>query len=97
LAQPLVAEVKTLLLAHLQDHYHLYGEFAGVRSARKHIGWYVRALPGGEAFRAHMNSLTNCQAQLSAVADFFDELNTRMDRLPERRAQEQLDPMETAA
>ena len=97
LAQPLVAEVKTLLLAHLQDHYQLYGEFAGVRSARKHIGWYVRALPGGEAFRAHMNSLTNCQAQLSAVADFFDELNTRMDRLPERSAQEQLDPMETAA
>jgi hypothetical protein len=44
-----------------------------------------------------MNCLTDCQAQLLAVADFFDELNTRMDRLPNPSAQEQLDPMETAA
>lgn len=82
LAQPLVAEVKQLLLAHLQDHYSLYGEFIGVLSARKHIGWYVRELPGGEAFRTRMNTLPDCQAQWDAVADFFDELNTRMDRLP---------------
>jgi tRNA-dihydrouridine synthase B len=97
LAQPLVAEVKALLLAHLQDHYQLYGEFAGVRSARKHIGWYVRSLPVGEAFRAHMNSLTDCQTQLSAVADFFDDLNTHMDRLPVHSVQQQRDHMETAA
>jgi len=82
LAPPLVAEVKHLLLDHLQDHYSLYGEFIGVLSARKHIGWYVRTLPGGEAFRARMNTLTDCRAQWAAVADFFDELNTRIDRLP---------------
>lgn len=82
LAPPLVAEVKRLLLAHLQDHYALYGEFTGVRSARKHIGWYVKALPGGEAFRARMNALENCQAQVQAVADFFDELGSHMDRMP---------------
>jgi tRNA-dihydrouridine synthase B len=97
LAQPLVAEVKALLLAHLQDHYQLYGEFAGVRSARKHIGWYVRHLPGGDAFRAHMNTLTDCQAQWSAVALFFDELNTRMDRLPDTSDQLQHHQMEAAA
>jgi tRNA-dihydrouridine synthase B len=82
LAQPLVAEVRQLLLAHLQDHYSLYGECTGVRTARKHIGWYVRDLPGGEAFRSHMNTLSNCQAQWAAVSDFFDELNARSDRLP---------------
>ena len=38
LAPPLVAEVRRALLEHLQDHYSLYGEFTGVRSARKHIG-----------------------------------------------------------
>jgi tRNA-dihydrouridine synthase B len=96
LAQPLVAEVKALLLGHLQDHYLLYGEFAGVRSARKHIGWYVRNLPNGDAFRGDMNSLTDCQTQWSAVEDFFDELNTRMDRLPAPCDQEQYDPMEAA-
>jgi tRNA-dihydrouridine synthase B len=82
LAPPLVVEVRRLLLEHLEDHYALYGEYTGVRSARKHIGWYVRALPGGEPFRARMNELDDAQAQLRAVADFFDELGTRMDRLP---------------
>jgi len=82
LAQPLVAEVKTVLLAHLQDHYQLYGEFAGVRSARKHIAWYIKDLPGAQVFRASMNNLTDARVQSCAVAEFFDQLNTRMDRLP---------------
>ena len=82
LAPPLVAEVKRLLLDHLLDHYTLYGEFSGVRTARKHIGWYVKTLPGGELFRARMNVLDDSQAQLSAVADFFDELGAAMDRMP---------------
>ncbi len=81
LAPPLVAEVRRLLLEHLQDHYTLYGEFSGVRTARKHIGWYVRALSGGEAFRARMNLLENCEAQAAAVANYFDELGSRGDRL----------------
>ncbi len=82
LAPPLVAEARRLLLEHLQAHYALYGEFSGVRTARKHIGWYVRALPGGEAFRARMNLLECCEEQAAAVADYFDELGSRGDRLP---------------
>ena len=82
LAAPLVAEVKNLALEHLQDHYALYGEFLGVRTARKHIGWYVRTLPGGAEFRSRMNLIENCAQQAKAVADFFDDLNVRMDRLP---------------
>ena len=82
LAPPLVAEVKHLLLDHLQDHYGLYGAFSGVRTARKHIGWYVKSLPGGEAFRSKMNLLEDCGQQTQAVADFFDGLNAQMDRMP---------------
>ena len=82
LAPPLVAEVKRLLLEHLLDHYQLYGEHTGVHSARKHIGWYVKTLPGGEAFRMQMNLLDNSRAQSQAVADFFDRLGTQMDRVP---------------
>jgi len=82
LAPPLVSEVKRLLLEHLNDHYDLYGEFLGVRSARKHIGWYVRALPGGEIFRGQMNALESSAEQTAAVEQFFDSLNERMDRLP---------------
>jgi tRNA-dihydrouridine synthase B len=86
LAPPLVADVKRLLVAHLQDHYSLYGDFLGVRTARKHIGWYVKSLPGGEDFRSRMNLIDDCQLQTQAVADFFDELGVRMDRMPVGRA-----------
>ncbi|MEI6761396.1 MAG: tRNA dihydrouridine synthase DusB [Betaproteobacteria bacterium] len=82
LAPPLVAEVRQLLLSHLQDHYQLYGEFLGVRTARKHIGWYVSALPGGEDFRQQMNLIEDCPTQLKAVAGYFDRINQSMDRLP---------------
>jgi tRNA-dihydrouridine synthase B len=82
LAPPLVAEVRRLLLEHLRDHYGLYGEFTGVRSARKHIGWYVKALPGGAAFRARMNSIEDSAGQMQAVAAFFDALASIMDRMP---------------
>ena len=82
LAPPLVDEVKRLLLDHLMDHYALYGEFTGVRSARKHIGWYVKTLPGGEAFRARMNLLEDAALQMQAVDDFFEELASCMDRIP---------------
>ncbi|WP_440109910.1 tRNA dihydrouridine synthase DusB [Acidovorax sp. BL-A-41-H1] len=82
LAPPLVAEVRRLLLDHLHDHYSLYGELTGVRSARKHIAWYLRALPGGEAFRQHINTIEDAAAQWQAVADHLDALGQQMDRLP---------------
>lgn len=82
-AQPLTSQVQQWLVDHLAEHYGLYGEFAGVRTARKHIGWAVRALPGGETFRAYMNTLDNCESQIQAVTDFFDELSLHHDRLPD--------------
>jgi tRNA-dihydrouridine synthase B len=53
-----------------------------VRSARKHIGWAVGTLPGGEAFRAAMHAIDDCRAQLLAVTDFFDGLADRHVHLP---------------
>jgi tRNA-dihydrouridine synthase B len=82
LAPPLVAEVRRLLIDHLQEHYALYGERTGVRSARKHIGWYVRGLPGAEAFRARMNAIEDTARQTAAVKDFWDALEATMQRLP---------------
>ena len=82
LPAPEVVQAKAWLLEHLHDHYDLYGEFAGVRSARKHIGWAVRALPGGEAFRARMNLLESCETQVRAVTDWFDELADSHRLLP---------------
>lgn len=82
LEAPATRDVQHWLTEHLADHYTLYGEETGVRSARKHIGWAVRALPGGEAFRAVMNTLDDAAAQLRAVTTFFDHLADQHERLP---------------
>jgi tRNA-dihydrouridine synthase B len=85
LPPPGVREVQAWLLEHLHEHYGLYGEYAGVRTARKHIGWAVRALPGGEAFRAVMNTLEDCESQVRAVTTFFDALAAEHRLLPSAR------------
>jgi len=94
LAPPLVAEVRRLLLDHLQDHYRLYGESTGLRSARKHIAWYLRALPGGEAFRQHINTIEDCSEQWHAVAGYLDAIAQQMDRLPPVAYPADADPSE---
>jgi len=86
LAPPLVAEVRRLLLDHLLEHYALYGDFTGVRSARKHIGWYVHTLPGAAEFRSRMNTIEDSQLQWQAVSDFFEELAVSTDRMPAQTA-----------
>ena len=72
LEAPKVSEVSALMEQHLLAHYAFYGEFMGVRTARKHIGWYVQDLIDGEPFRQHMNTLESCEDQLFAVKDFFN-------------------------
>ncbi|MDD2610064.1 MAG: tRNA dihydrouridine synthase DusB [Giesbergeria sp.] len=94
LPPPTVAEVRCLLLEHLQDHYQLYGESTGVRSARKHIAWYVRGLPGGEALRQHINALDDCASQAQAVADYFAALGQQMERLPAAASSSLVEPEE---
>ncbi|MBI5334085.1 MAG: tRNA dihydrouridine synthase DusB [Burkholderiales bacterium] len=82
LSPPPTRQVRDWLVEHLQDHYGLYGDYTGVRTARKHIGWAVHALPGGGAFRARMNRIEHCDEQLAAVTDYFDELALAHPLLP---------------
>jgi tRNA-dihydrouridine synthase B len=82
LPAPATQDVKHWLVEHLHQHYGLYGDFTGVRSARKHIGWAVRTLPGGEAFRQAMNQLDDARAQVDAVTAYFDNLALGHHLLP---------------
>ncbi|MEC5163848.1 tRNA-dihydrouridine synthase B [Janthinobacterium sp. CG_23.3] len=86
LPAPCVDEVRALMDEHLRAHYAFYGEFLGVRTARKHIGWYVRDLPGGEEFRQKMNLLESTEAQLVAVDQFFESQWSFGERLQYRLA-----------
>ena len=69
-----LAEMRAALLEHLEGLYQLYGEEQGTRVARKHIGWTVRALPGGEEFRCAAVRIDSAVAQNSAVNDYFSRL-----------------------
>ncbi len=73
-ADPTPSQIKPILLDHLQDHYRFYGEYQGVRTARKHIIWYTKSLAGSDAFCARMNTLEDTQQQWQAVSDFYDAL-----------------------
>jgi tRNA-dihydrouridine synthase B len=74
LPPPAPFEMRAVALEHLEGIYALYGEELGVRIARKHIGWYTRGFPGGEAFRREAVLIVSAPAQLAAVGRFFDGL-----------------------
>ena len=72
LAAPTPQELSEWMLAHLAEHHALYGEFTGVRSARKHLGRYAESLPSGDLLRRHINLLTDAEAQIKAVQTYFE-------------------------
>lgn len=71
---PPVAEVQAILVEHLQALYDFYGDYTGVRMARKHIAWYSKGLRNGNPFRQQMNTFEQPEQQLSFTKQFFDEL-----------------------
>jgi len=81
LPEPEVAEIHRVLVDHLADLYGFYGEYTGVRMARKHISWYTKGLIGSASFRHRMNQLESTQQQLDAVNAFFAQLLDHAPRL----------------
>lgn len=81
LPPPRIDEIQHVMNEHLEDHYAFYGEFTGVRTARKHIGWYTRGLSGANGFRHRMNTLDSTREQLAAVNAFFEAQKALSDHL----------------
>ncbi|MEO6155786.1 MAG: tRNA dihydrouridine synthase DusB [Thermomonas sp.] len=74
LPDPSLAQVRAILLGHLQALHDFYGEQMGVRIARKHLGWYAKDRPENHAFRAVVNQAVSADAQLRLTRDYFDAL-----------------------
>ncbi len=74
LPEPSLTEVRDVLLRHLEHLHVFYGEPAGVRIARKHLGWYAKDRPENHAFRAVVNRADSAQAQSQLTRDYFDAL-----------------------
>ncbi|RKZ97388.1 MAG: tRNA dihydrouridine synthase DusB [Gammaproteobacteria bacterium] len=74
LAAPLITEVRQTLIEHLYTLYDFYGDYTGVRMARKHIAWYSKGLRNGNSFRQQMNTLKLPQQQVEFTEQFFEKL-----------------------
>jgi len=72
--EPGPAEVRDIMSTHLRDLYEFYGPEAGVRIARKHIGWYCRERPQAQAFRQSVMQVESAEGQLARVREYFDAL-----------------------
>jgi tRNA-dihydrouridine synthase B len=72
--EPGPGEVRDIMIAHLRDLYEFYGPEAGVRIARKHIGWYCRERPQAQAFRQSVMQVESAEGQLARVREYFDAL-----------------------
>jgi tRNA-dihydrouridine synthase B len=70
-AAPSIAEVRDIMLEHLDALYAFYGEETGVRVARKHLGWYCERHPATDGLRRELMSASTAAVQLELAGALF--------------------------
>ncbi|GAA0231278.1 tRNA dihydrouridine synthase DusB [Marinomonas primoryensis] len=71
LAPPSLSEVRQLVINHVNALHQFYGDYLGVRIARKHVGWYLQTLADKTQFRSLFNRIDNTQEQIDKLEEFF--------------------------
>ena len=74
LPEPSLPEISDTLVGHLRALHRFYGEPAGVRIARKHLGWYAKGHPHQADFRALFNRADSASAQIELILEYFARL-----------------------
>jgi len=74
LSPPTLTEIRDTLLVHLNTLYQFYGEYTGVRVARKHLSWYTKGQAHGAVFRHTVNRVSSCTEQIALTKAFFAQL-----------------------
>ena len=74
LEPPSMDEVRSIIIEHVKDLHKFYGDFMGVRFARKHVSWYMQLLDPEKQFRSIFNALESESEQLEALIRYFDNL-----------------------
>lgn len=80
LPAPSSQEVGGVLRGHLERLYAFYGEEAGVRIARKHLGWYAKDKPENAGLRAVFNRAETASEQIRLAREYFDGLEACDER-----------------
>lgn len=89
--EPPLAAQRDIVLNHYEEILTLYGHDAGVRIARKHIGWYASGLHSSAEYRQNVNRLTNADEVKTMIRTFYDGL---LERGITARAQEKIEASE---
>lgn len=74
LSEPSMDEVRTILIGHVKELHNFYGDFMGVRIARKHVSWYLQVHDQDKTFRSIFNALETVDQQLEALIRYFENL-----------------------
>jgi len=74
LPKPSLDEVQDILIGHLKALHAFYGEEAGVRIARKHLGWYAKDRRENALFRAVVNRAESASEQIDLTWAYFEHL-----------------------
>ena len=64
---PTVEEKKDMMIEHFQMMKELKGEYAAVREMRKHVGWYIKGMPGSASFRGRVNQICEADELIAAI------------------------------
>lgn len=78
---PSLTEVRTVILTHLHELYSLYGKEAGVRIARKHIGWYFDNLPQTKQFKSRVLTIDDADTQFNMVRTHLHDAEIIMENV----------------
>ena len=57
-------------IMHLKEHVAYKGEYQGVRQMRKHLGWYLKAMPNAAEIKVSINTLESSIAIEKALLEF---------------------------
>lgn len=79
LAKPSIDEIRETLLEHVKSLYNFYGEYTGIRIARKHIGWYLK--PFGsinrDRYQKNINQADSIEQQTMQLAELFEAIKLK--------------------
>lgn len=75
LPPPSADEVCEVVIRHVRNLHDHYGDYSGVRIARKHVGWYLQQQQPASAFRREFVSIEDADEQLHALTKFFATVN----------------------
>ena len=71
--EPTDQQKKTWLICHLKNLYAFYGEFQGVRIARKHINWQLGSFESYRHVKTALMQATSAKTQLDIINSYFKQ------------------------